>query len=263
MSRILHRTAELCFELEKADTPAAVRAVLRQATELFGAAFYFIVMRSGKTISPPVQLVLTTYPKKFQRYFDEHGAIEYDPIVRHALSIPGGSFRWDGRYHSERELALHQVCVDCGMAYGFSCGDRGADGSLALLCFCGSQPIAPDPRDWEHTAAAAVLLASSGHRALMRMAQRRSAHTSPDPRHLSNAELRALQMTAMAMTADQVAEMMGVKRGTVRYYLDRAAEKLGAASRKEAVAKAIAQGIVDTRTFPMTGFSGSTEDFGE
>ena len=56
MPRILHRAAELCFELEQAQSLAAVREVMRQAIEMFGASFYFISMRTGKTISPPVRI---------------------------------------------------------------------------------------------------------------------------------------------------------------------------------------------------------------
>ena len=40
-------------------------------------------------------------------------------------------------------------------------------------------------------------------------------------------------------------------------YLSRAAEKLGVASGREAVAKALAEGLVETRIFPMVGFSDS------
>jgi hypothetical protein len=46
----------------------------------------------------------------------------------------------------------------------------------------------------------------------------------------------------------------------VRYYLDRAAEKLGVRTRKEAVLKAVADGIVDTRQFPPAGFHSGTKD---
>jgi DNA-binding CsgD family transcriptional regulator len=260
MSRILHRAADLCFELEKAQSLASVREVMRQGVELFGTAFYFISMRTGKTISPPVQLVLTTYPRRFQRYFDQHGAIEYDPVVRHALKTTG-AFRWDGLYQTPRDLALHQECVECGMEFGFSVADRGPDGATVLMCFCGAKPIVPNPAAWEHAAAAAVMLGASAHRALARMARRQHQRRETNRQQLSTAEMRALQMTATAMTAEQVARVMGVKPGTVRYYLDRAAVKLGAANRKEAVSRAVARGLVDTRVFPITGFSGSADDF--
>jgi DNA-binding CsgD family transcriptional regulator len=64
---------------------------------------------------------------------------------------------------------------------------------------------------------------------------------------------------ATAMTAKEVADVLGVQERTVRYYLDRAAEKLGVTSRKEAVLKAVADGIIDLRKFPQAGFKSSTK----
>ena len=71
-----------------------------------------------------------------------------------------------------------------------------------------------------------------------------------------------MQIVANGKTAKQAAEQLGVKPRTIRYYLDRAAEKLGVESRKEAVLKAVAEGIVDPRQFPPAGFKkqGSEQD---
>lgn len=258
MPRILHQAAELCFQIDHAQSVEQLRGALESAVLAFGASFFFVVFRSGKSISPPVQLVVTNYPKRFQKYFDEQRAIEFDPIVMHALTVTG-AFRWDGKYRTERELALQRECIACGMEFGLSCGDRGPDGSQLLLCFCGSQPIATAPGAWEKTASAAVMLASVAHRTLARIA-RRPAASSNEKSRLTVAELQTLQMTASAMTAKQVSAMLGVQPVTVRYYLARAAEKLGVASGREAVAKALEAGLVDTRTFPMVGFAESASD---
>lgn len=256
MSKILHKAGELCFQLDHAQSIEQVRAVLKQATSVFETSFFFVVYRSGKSISPPVQLVITTYPKRFQQYFDKQRAIEFDPIVMHALTTTG-AFRWDGKYRTERELALQRECIACGMEFGFSCGDRGPDGSQLLLCFCGKKPIAQDPDDWSQTASASVMLASLAHRTLIRIAKRGASEASKGKSKLTTAELQALQMTASAMTAKQVGALLGVKPETVRYYLSRAAEKLGVSNGREAVAKALADGLVETRIFPMVGFSES------
>jgi LuxR family transcriptional activator of bioluminescence operon len=256
MPEILHKTGELCFQLDHAQSIDQVRATLKNATSVFGTSFFFVVFRSGKSISPPVQLVITNYPKRFQQYFDQQRAIEFDPIVMHALTT-NGAFRWDGKYHSERELALQRECIACGMEFGFSCGDRGPDGSQLLLCFCGKKPIAQDPKAWNQTASSCVMLASLAHRSLTRIAKRNASVTTSTKSRLSIAELQALQMTASAMTAKQVSVSLGVKPETVRYYLSRAAEKLGVSSGREAVAKALAEGLVETRVFPMVGFSES------
>jgi Response regulator containing a CheY-like receiver domain and an HTH DNA-binding domain len=66
-------------------------------------------------------------------------------------------------------------------------------------------------------------------------------------------------MMAEAMTAKQAAAVLGVQPRTVRYYLDRAAEKLGVNTRREAVLKALADGIIDTRKFPLAGFESSMD----
>lgn len=261
MYRVLHSTAELCFELDHAESVEQVRAVLKKAAQQFGASYFFIVFRSGKSISPPVQLVITTYPKRFQRYFDEHRCIEFDPIVMKALTTTG-AFRWDGLYRTPREIALHEECIANGMEFGFSCGDRGPDGSQLLLCFCGKDPIAADAGAWEKAASAMVMLASIAHRTMARGTRWHTNAGNEKPK-LSEAEQQALLMTASAMTAKQVAAKLGVQPVTVRYYLNRAAAKLGVSSAKEAVAKALQEGLIDTRTFPRVGFSESSSDFKE
>jgi DNA-binding CsgD family transcriptional regulator len=259
MSRILHQAGELCFQLDHAQSIEQVRAALKLGARLFDASFFFVVFRAGKSISPPVQLVITDYPQRFQQYFDAQRAIEFDPIVKHALTTTG-AFRWDGKYRTERELALQRECIACGMEFGISCGDRGPDGSQLLLCFCGSKPIAPAPDDWAQVSSASVMLASVAHRTLSRIARRGAAPAAAGKSRLTVAELQSLQMTASAMTAKQVAAMLGVKPVTVRYYLARAAEKLAVASGREAVAKALAEGLVETRSFPMVGFAESASD---
>lgn len=259
MSTTLHKTAELCFQIDHAQSIEQLRAALGSAAGLFGTSYFFVVFRSGRSISPPVQLVATDYPKRFQRYFDEQRAIEFDPVVKHALTTVG-AFRWDGLYRTERELALHQECIACSMEFGFSCSDLGPDGSQLLLCFCGSKPIAPDPQHWDRVASASVMLASLAHRSFIRIARRRGWSSPAGKSQLTAAELQALQMTASAMKAKQVAAMLGVSPVTVRYYLSRAAEKLGVATSKEAVAKALAEGLVETRIFPRVGFSDSASD---
>ncbi|HSW12195.1 MAG TPA: LuxR family transcriptional regulator [Solimonas sp.] len=259
MPLILHKAAELCFQLDHAQSIEQLRAAFQRAASVFGTSFFFVVFRSGKSISPPVQLVITDYPRRFQQYFDEQRAIEFDPIVMHALTTIG-AFRWDGKYRTDRELALQRECIACGMEFGFSCSDRGPEGSQLLLCFCGSKPIAPEADDWDRTASASVMLASVAHRTFIRIARRSAAPPLPGKSRLTVAELQALQMTAAAMTAKEVAAVLGVQPVTVRYYLARAAEKLGVASGREAVARALEDGLVDTRIFPRVGFAESSSD---
>ena len=256
MPELLNSIAELCVRMECADDFALVREILSAAAEAFGASFFLFGMRTGKTISPPMQIAISNYPKGWRSRYDELGGLAVDPVVAMALQAKT-PFRWDGLHKTEQQLELRRESVRCGMDYGFSCPDRGPDGSIAILSFCGRNRIAPEPDRWERTAALAALLASATHRAVARMLEARNGGGISAWQSLNTAERESLRMTAAGMTAADIGKVLGVATRTVRYYLDRAAEKLGASSRKEAVTRAIAEGIIDLREFPNVGFSTS------
>lgn len=250
MSELLHIVAEQCLKIERARSESTVKEALKVVAAAFGAMFYLFGIRTGRNVRPPQQIVISNYPQAWRRYYDDHGASAFDPIINKAFQFEG-TFRWDGLHHDDRQLALRRESVRNGMEFGFSCADRGTDGSVAILSFCGNHPIAPDLGLWEQVSASAVLLASVTNKAVTKIIE---ARTKAFGEALSVAERKALQLVAGGATAKQVAQELGVKPRTVRYYLDRAADKLGARSRKEAVIKAVAEGIVDPRPFPKAGF---------
>lgn len=256
MPNLQHAIADLCFEVEKARTYTSVRETLTTAAEAFGTSYYMLGMRTGKTVSPPAQIILSNYPKQWQRYYDEQGAHAFDPVILKAFQF-SGPFRWDGLHQDERQLALRRESIENGMEFGFSCPDRGPDASIAMLSFCGRQAIASEPDQWEATEASIRLLVSMTHKALIEIVEARDSENAIIGKPLSYAELQALGMMANAMTAQQAADKLGVQERTIRYYLDSAADKLGVETRKEAVLKAVADGIVDTREFPHAGFDSS------
>jgi len=250
MSELLRIVAEQCLKIEGARSESIVKAALKVAADTFGATYYLFGIRTGRSVRPPQQIVISNYTKAWRQYYDDHGASAFDPVINKAFQFEG-AFRWDGLHHDERQLALRRESVRNGMEFGFSCADRGTDGSMAILSFCGNRPIAPNPEQWETVSASAVLLASVTNKAITRIVE---ARTKSFGKALTERERKALLLIATGATAKQAALALAVKPRTIRYYLDRAAEKLGVESRKEAVIKAVADGIVDTRQFPRAGF---------
>lgn len=243
--------------MERARSFNAVSDLLRSAAASFGASFYLLGIRTGRNISPPQQKVLTNYPETWQRYYDEHSGYAFDPVVNKAFQFVG-TFRWEGLHRDERQMALRRQSISNGMEFGFSCSDRGPEGSFGILSFCGDQRIAPEPEQWEATASVAALLAATGSKALCRIIEAKSDR-GVRGEALSDTERKCLEMMAAAMTAEEAAVALKVRPRTVRYYLDRAAEKLGVETRKEAVMKALAEGIIDIRQFPNAGFGHNTK----
>ena len=258
MSDVVYTIAELCFEVEKAQSITAVRKNLVAAADVFGASYFLFGMRTSRRISPPGQIIISNYPQPWRQYYDGQGAFAFDPVVHKAFQSEG-TFRWDGLHQDERQLALRRESIRNGMEFGFSCSDRGPEGSLVILSFCGARPIAPEPELWQRTAGSASLLASTAIKSVCRIVEARDGQSKVFGQSLNEAERRALEMMAGAMTTTEIAAAMNVQPCTVRYYLDRAAEKLGVDTRKEAVLKALAEGIVDPRHFPDTPFGQETE----
>ena len=159
MPDLLRSIAEVCIRMDRACSRAAVKDVLKLAAPILGARFVLFGIRTGRGIRLARQIVITTYPKAWQDYYDANNAYAFDPVINKAFQSEG-AFRWDGLHHDDRQLALRRESIRNGMEFGFSCADRGPDGSMAILSFCGDRPIAPDPAEWEQVAAAAVLLAS-------------------------------------------------------------------------------------------------------
>lgn len=61
---------------------------------------------------------------------------------------------------------------------------------------------------------------------------------------LSKRQLQCLELAAHGLTGDDISFKLGISRCTVQYHFDSIRTKLGAMNRQEAVAKAIAKGIV-------------------
>jgi DNA-binding CsgD family transcriptional regulator len=226
--RLVHVIAELCVEAEKARSVEVLRTILGSAARAFGARYFLFGMRFGTRRSDRWEMVLSDYPKASLPFVQGHGA--------QASSGVG----W-----TERPLRAN--FGRDGMEFGFSCSDQSPDGSMAFLSFAGDTPLHPISQDSENAAIVAGMLAAILHRASLRVLGH-SARRQAAPQ-LSAAELRCLELLAAGETRAAAARALGVKARTVRYYLDRASEKLGTASHRETLIKAVGIGLVAAARF--------------
>ena len=71
------------------------------------------------------------------------------------------------------------------------------------------------------------------------------ARTAPDLPAVSPRELQCLRLTADGLTSDDIARRLGLSVHTANQYLANVAEKLNAANRVHAVAKALREGLIE------------------
>ncbi|AOY96243.1 DNA-binding response regulator [Cupriavidus sp. USMAA2-4] len=85
------------------------------------------------------------------------------------------------------------------------------------------------------------ILASIVETRLARVARQRPALPAV---HLSEREIEALVWSARGKTSGEIATILGLSKRTVDFHIDNAREKLGVATRIEAVVKAASAGII-------------------
>lgn len=257
MRTALHTVADLCAELAVAESKTVLREALRHATGAFGASFFVFGMRTGSHLGPPAQVAISSYPKAWQRRYDDTNAFGFDPVVAKGLAF-GPPFRWDGLYDESnpKHMALRLECLRRGMSYGVTCTERGAYGAIALLSICGPRPIATEAGQWELLSPAMTLLLSSLHKAVDRLTESARARRGELSQALTATERRCLELMARGHTAEEVAQGLGLKPRTIRYHVNQVVHRWGLNTVREAIVKAITDGAIDLT--PLTDVKFST-----
>ena len=159
---------------------------------------------------------------------DMHG----DPVVaasiaRHApfTFLQLGADRSSG-FDLETVGAL---ALECGVLDGLVVPVHGPFGYLGMVAMTAAEPVVLSPGDEAALAAACRAMFDIARRAANVETKARTARLTPRERE-------GMSLVASGKTDDQIAQLLGVAPSTVRHHLDNAREKLGAASRAEAVA---------------------------
>ena len=77
-----------------------------------------------------------------------------------------------------------------------------------------------------------------------RLARRPRTHAAHPPVQLSEREAEVLAWSARGKTSGEIATILGLSKRTVDFHMDNAREKLGVATRIEAVVRASSAGII-------------------
>jgi DNA-binding CsgD family transcriptional regulator len=118
---------------------------------------------------------------------------------------------------------------------------RGPSGDLSLLTLTSKVKDSRWPVMKDSFITAIGVLHPVLHRAVIRCV---FAYEAPSVGRLSARERECLVWAAQGHTSRQIGENLGLTTSTVNYFIDAAAEKLAAASRVHAAAKAVALGLI-------------------
>jgi DNA-binding CsgD family transcriptional regulator len=192
--------------------------------------------------------VFTTLPRAWVSRYDQQAYIEIDPRVRRALesAIP---LIWDQtteRGYSDRVDAFLEDAAAHGVASGVAFGIHDARAGLVAVALNSSQAELDDAR----RAAIAknlgdiILFGIYFHEIFIRAVVHQGVPPKSEGAPLTSRERQCLLFAAHGLTSVDIATRLGIAERTVEFHFAGIRSKLAAANRQEAVAKAMAAGLI-------------------
>lgn len=190
--------------------------------------------------------VMSTMPENWMANYSERNLAQIDPFMRYcaATLIPFGTgidYIGDHTYLDDIERNFISEASETGFRAGISCMIRANSAEGAVGWNLGSSLSRPE---FEH------VLSEHGH--VLRLAAhfsheklaRLETGTEACAPSLSPREIECLQWIAAGLRTKEVANRMGIRPVTVELHLRNARTKLGAQTREQAIAHAIAGGCL-------------------
>lgn len=181
---------------------------------------------------------ISNYPMEWQERYFARGYMTIDPVIT-AAKRGTQVFRWSIDAQRSRACAqlrrFHSEAADFNLKSGLSVSVSTGFGRIAIVTFASSAHSVPEGFLLGETAALGTTAAAYVH---ARIAKRdRSAHSRRLVALTCN-EAACLRWSAEGKTMPEIAEILGMKYGTVRFHVDSAKLKLGVFKLSQATAAA-------------------------
>lgn len=230
--------AEFIEKLQRAKTLDELRLAVLGLRDHFSIAHlvYHSVNSTGQQYA-----VLTYDPGWVERYIDEDYA-RIDPVVqgcfRRFHPVDWKRLDWSGR--AARSFLGEALEAGVGNQ-GYSVPIRGPNGQFAMFTVSDRMP---DDRWEKFTAAHMSDLILVSHFVNQKALEIERGTDFYAMQSLSPREVDVLTMLAMGLNRAQAADSLAISEHTLRAYVESARFKLGATNTTQAVARAIAEGLV-------------------
>jgi LuxR family transcriptional regulator, activator of conjugal transfer of Ti plasmids len=232
---------EFIDAIQTADDEIGFEKVARRVTERLGFR-WFAYLR----VADDAPKLISSYPKSWTgRYFDL-GYQQLDPVVRRARH-ESKLFSWSGSAPevtgTREQRRFFDEATTFGIKSGITVPIRGGFGRMAAFTMATDEPTAPIERLVAESRDVLQLVGLYFHTHLTTKLITSAA--KPEPKKiLTQRERQCLAWAARGKTVADVAVLVGIAPRTVVFHLEKARQKLNAASIAQGVAEAMRRGLL-------------------
>lgn len=219
--------------IEKADTPGALLDEMERALSVFGFEHFVITSlpRPGESIRETI--LIHRLPNRWFDLYNRGGYAEHDPVIRYCRKTVK-PFEWaEAPFDPSGEPLACEVmnrAREFRMEQGFCLPVHGINGFDACISLSGKEiDFSPRTKPAIHLMA---LYAFERGRQISRVAPRRDVLLSPR-------EIEVLELSARGLSASAIGQRLGITERTVTAHVVNSCQKLEAANKTQAVARAV------------------------
>lgn len=217
-----------------------VLRLMREIAAVYCFDYFMIIPipRDADRSLSSISIITNWPPEAIQRY-DAMGLLDKSRVLR-TLQRSVRPIEWragdiGGKAPTEHEAALVDLLGSYGVTYGASFSSQDASGERGAICFYGDRDALTEQELIELSFLANLLFE--------KISEFRKPQTEFE-QLLSARERECLNWTAGGKTSSEIATILGLSEHTVNHYLSATCQKLGAANRAHAVAKAFRAGLL-------------------
>lgn len=236
---------ELVDVLLKAQSLEDVHSACSTLAEELEFDFFVYGARLPTSFVDPTSVIISGYPTDWASWYEAGGYERIDPVANHCFHniLP---IEWDTRKIDPNDNKAVREFMggarDLGLRAGLSVPLHGCYGERVLLSLASSRESHELQSNITRAIPYAQSLLAHVHEAIRSLLDRPDILF--DDVRLTGREKECLLWTAEGKTAWEVSQILSIAERTVVFHLKNAAEKLGVANRQQAIARAIALGMI-------------------
>lgn len=213
--------------------------------------FTGFMQATGLSLRPNAEshsYVFTTLPAEWVALYDQRSYIEVDPRVQHSIesTLP---MVWDQRSVRGRSAEIDRFLDDAarfGVCSGVCVSTRDSHLRGGITSFSSCEPLITPTvrRRIEHDMSDIIAFSKYFHELIVMAVFEQQLPPLARGAPLSPRERQCLQMVAQGLTSNEMGIKLGITERTVNFHVCNSMTKLNAVNRQEAVARAVAKGVI-------------------
>ncbi len=224
-----------------ANTADELVACIGQAVRQLGCEHFLLGLEVRKPMLQPVQHVASGYPLRWQQRYAEQGYIALDPTISYCQQHTTPLIWRDSLYKGPSTELLEEA-RSAGLAHGLSVGVHGVDATKSMISVARDRPF-DGVAEQQGMVEATTVLAACAHVAAQRLIV--PGLLKAQTRQLTPRERACLGFVMQGKSSSVISDLLRIAEPTVEFHVKNAMRKLGVATRLQAVAKAVALGLLE------------------